>query len=361
MLSDRCSPIQSMSPRSKASKPSRTSRAFGCSSVISTLLPGQVDSLGHGTPRPHWATSPINPPEGWPHTLRGMARPLRVGVQLPEVERRVPWPEYRAMARAAEEVGFDSIWVGDHLLYRDEGQPERGPWEAWTLLTALAASTVEVRLGPLVACTAFHVPAVLAKAAATLDEVSGGRLVLGLGAGWNEAEFRAFGLPFDHRASRFEEAFEVIRRLLSGERVTVHGRFHQVEAAVLVPAPRRRPALMVGTEGNRLLRFTLRHADAWNTWFESYGNTVEGFEALNRRISALAEDVGRPAREVERSACVLVGLEQDAPPRRMEVPVRPVGGGTRRVAEHLRSLADAGADEAILVLTPITERSIRAA
>jgi alkanesulfonate monooxygenase SsuD/methylene tetrahydromethanopterin reductase-like flavin-dependent oxidoreductase (luciferase family) len=289
-----------------------------------------------------------------------VTRPIRVGVQLPEVEWEARWRDHAVMARTAEEVGFDSIWLGDHHLYREEGR-ESGPWEAWTLLSALAAVTRRVAVGPLVACTAFHAPPVLARMAATVDEVSGGRLILGLGAGWNEAEFRAFGLPFDHRASRFEEAFEVIRRLLAGERVTVHGHFHQVEDAVLVPAPRRRPALMVGTEGERLLRFTLPRADAWNTWFESYGNTVEGFEALNRRISALAEDVGRPAGEVERSACVLVGLEQDAPPRRMEVPVRPVGGGTRRVAEHLRSLADAGADEAILVLTPITERSIRAA
>jgi alkanesulfonate monooxygenase SsuD/methylene tetrahydromethanopterin reductase-like flavin-dependent oxidoreductase (luciferase family) len=105
---------------------------------------------------------------------------MRVGVQLPEVEREVRWPEYRAMARAAEECGFDSIWVGDHLLYRDDGEPERAPWEAWTLLGALAAATERVRLGPLVACAGFHPPGLIAKMAATLDEVSGGRLTLGL-------------------------------------------------------------------------------------------------------------------------------------------------------------------------------------
>jgi alkanesulfonate monooxygenase SsuD/methylene tetrahydromethanopterin reductase-like flavin-dependent oxidoreductase (luciferase family) len=141
-----------------------------------------------------------------------MPRPLRVGVQLPEVERDVRWPEYVAMARAAEEAGFDSIWMGDHLLYRDDGLAERAPWDAWTILAGLAAVTDRVALGPLVACVAFHPPAVLARMAATVDELSGGRLVLGLGAGWNEPEFRAFGLPFDHRASRFEEAFDIIRR-----------------------------------------------------------------------------------------------------------------------------------------------------
>jgi probable F420-dependent oxidoreductase len=287
-------------------------------------------------------------------------RPLRVGVQLPEVEWEARWSDYVAMARTAEDVGFDSIWLGDHHLYR-ESDWESGPWEAWTLLSAIAAVTRRVAVGPLVACTAFHPPAVLAKMAATVDEVSGGRLILGLGAGWNEPEFRAFGLPFDHRASRFEESFEIVRRLLAGQRVTVHGRFHQVEDAVLIPAPRRRPTLMVGTEGERLLRSTLPHADAWNTWFESYGNSVDGFEALNRRVSAVVEEVGRPAEEVQRSVCVLVAVEREAPPRRMEAPVRPVGGGARRVAEHLRNLADAGADEAILVLSPITERSIRAA
>ena len=105
---------------------------------------------------------------------------MKIGIQLPEVEREVRWPEYLAMAKAAEEVGFESVWLGDHLLY--DG-PERAPWEAWTLLSALAAATSTVRLGPLVACAGFHPPAVLAKMASTIDEVSGGRFVLGIGSG----------------------------------------------------------------------------------------------------------------------------------------------------------------------------------
>src|SRR5439155_1654543 len=127
------------------------------------------------------------------------------------------------MALAAEEMGFDSVYVGDHLLYRGDGRPERGPWEAWTLLSALAAVTERVTLTPLVACAGFHPPAVLAKMAATVSEVSAGRFVLGLGAGWNEGEFRAFGIPYDRRVSRFAEAFTIINGLLGGQRVTLDG------------------------------------------------------------------------------------------------------------------------------------------
>jgi probable F420-dependent oxidoreductase len=267
---------------------------------------------------------------------------MRIGIQLPEVERDVRWPEYLAMARAAEELGYDSIWLGDHLLYRS---PERGPWEAWTLLSALAAATERVRLGPLVACAGFHPPGLIAKMAATIDEVSGGRFVLALGAGWNEDEFRAFGIPYDHRVSRFEEAFAIVRALLAGERVTLRGRFWSADDAVLLPPPARRVPLMIGSNGPRMLRIALPHADAWNTWYEDYGNTPEGFAALHERI-------GVPA-SVERSAYVLVGLGG-----RERVATAPaVERG--RLAAHLRELAQAGADEAILVVDPITERSIR--
>ena len=155
------------------------------------------------------------------------ASPLSVGVQLPEVEREVRWPELRDIATAAEDCGFDSIWLGDHMLYRDDGRPERGPWDAWTALAGLAASTERVQLGPLVASTAFHPPGLIARMAATIDELSGGRFVLGLGAGWNEVEFRTFGIPFDRLVSRFEESFEIIRHLVAGEHVSFAGRFQQ--------------------------------------------------------------------------------------------------------------------------------------
>jgi alkanesulfonate monooxygenase SsuD/methylene tetrahydromethanopterin reductase-like flavin-dependent oxidoreductase (luciferase family) len=287
-------------------------------------------------------------------------RGLRVGVQLPEVERHVPWPEYLAMARAAEEVGFDSVWVGDHLLYRADGREARGPWDAWSVLAAIAGTTERVRLGPLVACTAFAAPGLLARKAAAVQEISGGRLVLGIGAGWNETEFRAFGVPFNHRAARFAESFEIIRRLLAGERVTYVGRFERVHDAVLLPMPDTSPPLMIGSTGERVLRTALPHADAWNIWYDLYGNTPEGFAAENARITGFVREAGRRPSDVVRSATVFVTLAGGGRDRPHTGDVRPLTGPPQAIAKGLADLAEAGAEEAILVASPISERSIRA-
>jgi len=270
----------------------------------------------------------------------------------------VRWPEYAAMARAAEEVGFDSLWVGDHLLYRDDGRPERGPWDAWTLLAGLATVTERVKLGPLVACTAFHRPGILARTAAAVDELSGGRLVLGVGAGWNETEFAAFGIPFEHRLARFAEALEIIRRLLAGEHVSFSGSYETVEDAVLLPPPSRRPPLMIGATRARTLEVAIPHVDAWNTWYEWYGNTPDGFAAANRRIDQIAGRAGREPQAILRSACVLVVLDRDAGERPLADGVPPLEGSVEDVARFLGELSAAGADEAILVVSPINESSI---
>ena len=127
-----------------------------------------------------------------------------------------------AMARRAEEVGFDSVWTIDHInLPSLGGGPQKGVWECWSLLAALAACTSRVELGPLVTPTSFRNPALLAKMADTVEEISGGRLILGLGAGWHEPEYRAMGLPYDHRVSRFEEALTIIHGLLRTVRSTL--------------------------------------------------------------------------------------------------------------------------------------------
>ena len=285
---------------------------------------------------------------------------MRLGVQLPEVERVVRWPEYVAMARAAEEAGFTSVWLGDHLLYRGDGREERGPWDAWSLLAALAAATERVRLGPLVSCTAFGPPWLLARRAAAVQEISGGRLVLGLGAGWNEAEFRAFGVRYDHRATRFVEAFDVIRRLLSGDRVTADDGTGSLEDAVLLPLPVKPPALMIGSTGERVLRAALPHVDGWNIWYDWFGNTPDGFARENERVTSILREIGREPDEVWRSATVLVSLDDTASSRPISAATPPLAGSAEKLAERLRAFAAAGVDEAVLVVTPITEASIRA-
>ena len=234
------------------------------------------------------------------------------------------------MARAAEDVGFDSIWLGDHLLYRDDGRPERGPWDAWTLLAALAGVTERVVLGPLVACLAFHPPGLIARMAAAIDEISGGRFVLGVGSGWNEAEFRAFGLPFDHRASRFLESFEIVRRLLAGERVTSDGPLLAGRGRRPPPSPgaqRRRSCSARAVRDSSPPRCPT--PQSWNTWWDQYGNTAEGFATLNAGISAAAQSAGRDPAEVERSACVLVSLDPAARARPHNDDAPPLDGQPR--------------------------------
>ena len=252
----------------------------------------------------------------------------------------------------------DLIWLGDHLLYRGDGREERGPWEVWTLLAGLAAVTQRVRLGPLVACASFHPPGLIAKMAATVAEIAGGRFVLGLGAGWNETEYRAFGLPYDHRVSRFEESFEIVRRMLAGERVTLAGRFWQADDVVLRPRPAESVPLMIGSNGDRMLSIALPHVDWWNTWYSDHGNSAEGFAELNGRISEAAEQAGRDPAEIARSTAVLVELDPAAVKRpHSDTESPPIG--LDGLAAHLAGLAEAGADEAICILRPIDEASIR--
>jgi len=291
-----------------------------------------------------------------------MARPLLVGVQLPEVEWEVPFPTLIEMARAAEDLGFDSIWVGDHLLY-DLAVGPRGPWEAWTSLAALAAATDRVLLGPLVASTSFHQPTMLAKMAATVDAISGGRLVVGLGAGWNEREYRAFGFPYDHRVSRFEEAFTIIRSLLREGQVDVAGRYYTAERCVLHPPPSRPggPPLMVGSTSARMLSITLPHVDAWNVWWSIYGNTPDGFRVEKARVDEAIVAVGRDPHTVQATAAVYVQIDGGVGRQMGDekgATVLPLRGRPDEIADELRAFAHAGADHVQLVLDPITRATI---
>jgi probable F420-dependent oxidoreductase len=291
-------------------------------------------------------------------------RPLKVGIQLPEVEREVRWPEVLDMVRTIEDLGFDSIWLGEHLLYRWPDREPRGPWEAWSSMAAIAAVTSRVEFGPLVACTNFHNPALLAKQASTIDEISGGRLVLGLGAGWNETEFRAFGFPYDHRVDRFEEAFTIIRTLLRDGAIDFDGRWYQVRDCELLPRGPRPggPPLMIGSNGPRMLRATVPHVDSWNSWFADTGNRPDGVPALRELVDAACREVGRDPAAVERTVAVLVELPGGAGRLQgaysKEAP-EPLTGSPPEMAQVLRAYAAQGISHVQLVVDPITVGSIR--
>ena len=286
---------------------------------------------------------------------------MRIGVQLPEVEWEVPFPELVSMARTAEAVGFDSLWLGDHLLYELE-VGDRGPWEVWTSLAAIAASTSTIEIGPLVASTSFHAPAMLAKQATTVDAISGGRLILGLGAGWNRREYDAFGFAYDHRVSRFAEAFTIVRTLLQEGSIDFHGDWYHADRCVLHPRSRPTgPPLMVGSIGDRMLDITLPHVDAWNMWWSQYGNSVEGFRREKERVDELVAAVGRTG-DVEATAAILVQLEGGLGRQMGDYDdfntVRPLTGSPDELAGQLREFEAAGAAHVQLVVDPITRKSI---
>jgi probable F420-dependent oxidoreductase len=292
-----------------------------------------------------------------------VARSFKIGVQLPETEYFVRWSELKAMAQLAEQVGFDSLWVGDHLLYRDEAGA-RGPWEAWSQLAALAAVTERIELGPLVAATSFHAPAMIAKKAAMVDEISGGRLILGLGAGWNETEYKAFGFPFDHRVDRFEEAFTIIRTLLREGKIDFDGRYYQARDCELLPrGPRPNgPPLMVGSNGPRMLELTLPYVDAWNAWFAWFGNDPEKLKPMLAAVDETCEKLGRDPAEVERTVAVLVRTslaevqtdESDRHGRKSHALM----GSPQQIADGLCAFAEIGVGHLQLVVDPITAGSI---
>jgi F420-dependent oxidoreductase-like protein len=255
------------------------------------------------------------------------------------------------LARHAEATGWDGIWYADHFM--PDGSDTHAPWpEAWTTLSALAASVPRIRLGPLVTGNTYRHPAVLAKMAATVDRVSGGRLVLGLGAGWQENEHRQYGIPFytlGERLARLDEACQVIKALFSAEKSRFDGKYYQLDDASLEPKPVQDPLpLLVGGGGEKVtLRIAARWADEWNVWGD--------VETLRHKMAVLdrhCADVGRDPSRIQRSAVALLFLSDDA-----EFVERLRGGGIGRptivgnadeVRETVRAYAEAGVDELIV-------------
>ena len=287
-------------------------------------------------------------------------RPLKVGLLLPDSEAEMVgggtlrWTGFRALARRAEEVGFDSLWMADHLLWRHDGQPVDGPWECWSVLAGLAEVTERVELGSLVTCTGYRNPALLAKMAATVDEISGGRLTLGLGAGWHEPEYRAFGYPFDARVSRFEEAYAIIRGLLRDGHVDFQGRYHSAQECELRPRATRSqgPPIMVGSTGQRMLGLSATSADLWNGLAWGHREASELRPDL-AKVDAACAAAGRDPITLGRTASVLVALPGwEAAALPAFHAMAPLRGSAEELAHTLADYAREGISPLQVLLAP---------
>ncbi len=286
--------------------------------------------------------------------------PIRIGAAF--WVQRTDWPSLRDAVLAAEAAGADDLWIDDHLL-ADEGDPDDGKLEGWATLSAVAAVTHRARVGLLVAANTLRNPGLTAKLAVTVDHVSGGRSILGLGGGWFEAEHRAFGIDFGsgfgERLDRLAEAVPLIRRLLDGERVTATGRFYTFTDAVAAPRPvqPRIPLLIGGSGPTKTLPLVARHADLWN----AYGSpsSIAASDAILRERCVA---IGRDPDEIERSVNLNVVVRPTAEeaerawagwvathhPREGEGRLL-VGGPVERVAAALAGYAAVGIRHPIVI------------
>jgi alkanesulfonate monooxygenase SsuD/methylene tetrahydromethanopterin reductase-like flavin-dependent oxidoreductase (luciferase family) len=268
-----------------------------------------------------------------------------------------PYETIRAIAQQAEADGFESIWLADHLLYRNPGEPTRGIWECWTMLAALAEATRRVEIGTLTLCNSFRHPAILAKMATAADEVSGGRLILGIGAGWHEPEYQAFGLPFAHRVGRFEEALQILGPLLREGHVEFTGQYYHVRNCDDVPRGPRTfgPPLLVGSEGPRMLKLTAQYADLWNTGYMGQPETMT--EPL-ARIAAACREVGRDPATLGVTA--LIGLWfPDLQAKQPRFFPTPLNGTVQEIAAAMRGYAQLGVQHIMFQCEPYTLEALQ--
>ena len=281
---------------------------------------------------------------------------MKIGLMLPLGESEAGgWTNLRAMAVAADEHGLDSVWGADHLIFRENGETE-GIHECWTVLTAVAAVTSRVEIGPLVLALPFRNPALVAKMAAQLDEISGGRFILGIGCGWHEPEFDAFGYPFDHRVSRFEEGLRIAAPLLRGQRVTFEGSYHRAIDAELRPAPIRNggPPILIAGKQPRMLRLVAEHADQWNAAW--YGHPDEA-DQLRTRLGDLRAALDATGRDPS-TLTITVGIFVAVEGAEGDVPERALRGSVEEIGRALAGYADLGVDHLIAHVFPRTPDAV---
>ncbi|MFM9107329.1 MAG: LLM class flavin-dependent oxidoreductase [Chloroflexota bacterium] len=288
----------------------------------------------------------------WPRQDRRMSFGLLLPMGEGSAHGATPrFADLVAMTRAAEESGFSVAWFIDHFVFRMGGE-EKGVWECWTMMAGAAAMTERIGIGSLVACTGFRNAGVIAKMTEAIDEISGGRFILGLGAGWHEPEYDMFGFPFDHRVTRFEEAVKVIYPLLRTGEANVEGRFSTAIDAVNRPKARPGgPPILVGSSGERMLRIIARYADAWNTVWHSDPAPVADLMA---QVDAACREVGRDPGTLARTAGANIALE-----RPTGVRPDPISGDDDEIAARLIAFRDIGITHFVCALDPCTPESIR--
>ncbi len=292
---------------------------------------------------------------------------MKIGLLLPHLEGTYEngtagWAELSAIARTAEDVGFGSLWIADHLLYRIPGIEEFGTWECWSLVNAVAAITSRVEIGTMVSVTPWRNPGILAKIIDTAEEVSGGRIIAGLGAGSHDAEFPVFGFDsWDHRVTRFTEEIDVLSKLLREGRVDHDGRFHTLRDAVLRPrGPRPQgPPIMIGAVGPKMLALTVKYADMWNI---PWCHELERLDAELERGEAACREAGRDPASLEKSVCLQIDLPRtDGSTRNQLMDASrqmALKGTPDEIAGQLKPYKDAGVSHVQLWLDPVTPQAV---
>jgi alkanesulfonate monooxygenase SsuD/methylene tetrahydromethanopterin reductase-like flavin-dependent oxidoreductase (luciferase family) len=284
---------------------------------------------------------------------------MKVGVILPlgdrdDLGRPFSYQQLREFALAAEDGGLDSVWVYDHLFYQFPDQEPAGVLEGWTIWSALADATSRVELGALVLCTAFRNPALLAKMVATLDEVSGSRIILGLGAGWHQPEFDTFGLNFSHRVDQFEEALRIIVPLLKSGEVNFTGTYSAAPNCQLLPRPAREIPVLIAGVKPRMLQLTATFADSWNTaWHGDVSTIAERRASLEHACKEVGRDPSTLAVTAGLNVCFPeLGEDPELGPDKI------IRGSAAQVAAGLKGYAGAGVSHVIANLFPLNKESI---
>ncbi|MFT4040237.1 MAG: LLM class flavin-dependent oxidoreductase [Thermomicrobiales bacterium] len=302
-----------------------------------------------------------------------MAGMPKVGIIVPEAEddldgRTPRWSDYVEMAQVIEDLQYDSLWFVDHYIYKNDasGLPPQGAWECWSMLSALAAATNRVELGSLVTATSFRNPTLLAKTADTIDEISNGRLILGVGAGWNEVEYRMYGFPFDHRFERFQEAFTILTNLLRDGQIDFEGKYYTARDCELRPRGPRAggPPIMIGSRGPKMLAHTLPTVPMWNGWLCDVVSEVSAYGDLKEMVDNACAGVGRNPDEVERTISISIDPtgERDFP-RHWSLlndltKAFPLTGSTEDIARGIRAFGDAGVSHVQVYPIPPTLKTM---